>query len=62
MEDLDYMDVNWGTWSQKRDTLGNWIRNNHPNLDGFVNDITMEGAKDYLKAIELFSFNQDNFK
>ncbi|MFC4221428.1 hypothetical protein [Flagellimonas marina] len=60
VEDLDYMDVNWETWSHKRDTLVSWIRNNHPNLDGFVNDITMEGAIDYLKAIELFSSSQEN--
>lgn len=62
MEDLEYIDVNWETWSHERDSLVSWIKNNHPELDGFVNDMTMKGAKDYLRAIELFNLSQDNLR
>ena len=54
LEELDYIDVNWTAWNQEKDSLVNWIKANHPELDGFVNDMTMTGAMNYLKAIELF--------
>jgi len=54
LEELEYFDVNWDTWSQRRDSLVNWIQLNHNELDGFVNDMTMTGATNYLKAIELY--------
>lgn len=54
LEELDYIDVNWKEWNQEKDSLVNWIKLNHPKLDGFVNDMTMTGAKNYLKAIELY--------
>ncbi|MEP2056853.1 MAG: hypothetical protein ABJJ05_03555 [Maribacter litoralis] len=54
LEELDYIDVNWTAWNQEKDSLVDWIKVNHPELDGFVNDMTMTGAMNYLKAIELF--------
>ncbi|WP_299798161.1 nuclear transport factor 2 family protein [uncultured Maribacter sp.] len=54
LEELDYIEVNWKDWNQEKDSLVNWIKINHPKLDGFVNDMTMTGAKNYLKAIELY--------
>ncbi|WP_423996971.1 hypothetical protein [Maribacter sp. IgM3_T14_3] len=54
VEELDYIDVNWNTWAQRRDSLVSFVKVNHPELDGFVNDMTMPGAMRYLKAIELY--------
>ncbi|MGO4918672.1 hypothetical protein [Maribacter spongiicola] len=54
LEELEYIDVNWQEWNQEKDSLVNWIKVNHPNLDGFVNDMTLAGAMKYLKAIELY--------
>lgn len=53
-KELDYIDVNWDTWNQTKDSLVSFIKTKHPKLDGFVNDMTMNGATNYLKAIELF--------
>ncbi|WP_276168241.1 hypothetical protein [Zobellia alginiliquefaciens] len=54
IEDLDYEGPDWNIWQTKRDTLVSWVKVNHPELDGFVNDMTMNGAMNYLKAIELY--------
>ncbi|MDO6470786.1 hypothetical protein [Maribacter sp. 1_MG-2023] len=54
LEELEYIRVNWQEWNQEKDSLVNWTKVNHPNLDGFVNDLTMVGAMKYLKAIELY--------
>ncbi len=62
MEDLDYIDVDWEAWSQERDSLVSWIRNNHSNLDGFVNDMTMDGSINYLKAIEKYTTYKSAFE
>lgn len=55
LEELNYIDVNWNIWAQHRDSLVSWIKINHPELDGFVNDMTMQGAINYKKAIELYN-------
>jgi len=62
LEELESIDTNWEVWIQERDSLVNWIKNNHPDLDGFVNDMTMKGSKNYLKAIELFTSNKDSLQ
>ncbi|MDF4201747.1 hypothetical protein PXD56_02190 [Maribacter sp. SA7] len=54
LEELDYIDVNWDTWNQRKDSLVSFVKIKHPKLDGFVNDMTMKGAINYLKAIELY--------
>ncbi|WP_396632447.1 hypothetical protein [Maribacter sp. R86514] len=54
LEELDYIGVNWKNWNQQKDSLVNYIKTNHPDLDGFVNNMTMTGAMNYLKAIELY--------
>ncbi|WP_405399711.1 hypothetical protein [Maribacter sp. Asnod2-G09] len=58
IEELDYIDVNWDTWSQRKDSLVSMVKINHPELDGFVNDMTMKGAVNYLQAMELYD-NRD---
>ncbi|MEO9662403.1 MAG: hypothetical protein ABJG16_14400, partial [Maribacter dokdonensis] len=54
LEELEYINVNWNEWNQQKNALVEWAQLNHPELDGFVNDMTMKGAMDYLKAIELY--------
>ncbi|MEP2690017.1 hypothetical protein [Maribacter dokdonensis] len=54
LEELEYINVNWNEWNQQKNALVEWVQLNHPELDGFVNDMTMKGAMDYLKAIELY--------
>ena len=39
---------------KNRDELVNWIAENHPELNGFLNDQTKSGGMNYLKAIELY--------
>ena len=39
---------------KNRDELVNWITENHPELNGFLNDQTKSGGLNYLKAIELY--------
>ena len=54
LEALECLNTDWNVWQEERDSLVNWIEANHPELDGFIHDLTMDGAKDYLKAIELY--------
>lgn len=60
LKDFEYIDTNWNAWNKEKDSLVNWIKNNHPDLDGFVNDMTMQGSKNYIKAIELYQSHQNN--
>ena len=52
LEVVDYVDPDWNIWQQKRDTLVKWVQDNHPALDGFVHDLSMNGALNYVQAIE----------
>jgi len=54
IEVLDCLDTDWALWERERDALVLWTKAHHPELDGFMHDLTMEGAIDYLKAIELY--------
>lgn len=53
-ETLDCIDADWAIWEKERDSLVVWIGKRHPELDGFINDLSMNGAIKYLKAIELY--------
>ncbi len=46
--------ADWATWEARRDTLVRWIAEHHPELDGFINDLTMQGAQNYMQAMELY--------
>lgn len=54
IEDVDFIDVNWQIWQNERDKLVNWVQENNPELDGFINDLSKKGAINYVKAIELY--------
>ncbi|WP_051285033.1 hypothetical protein [Aequorivita capsosiphonis] len=43
---------------QNRDELVNWIAENYPELNGFLNDQTKGGGIKYLKAIELYKIKK----
>lgn len=54
IESLRCLGADWNIWQKERDSLVSWINENHPHLNGFINDMTMNGAINYLKAIELY--------
>ncbi len=38
----------------------NWVSVYHLKLDGFVHDMTMDGANNFLKAIKLFESSKND--
>lgn len=54
IESWECLGADWSIWQKERDSLVHWISKNNPNLDGFIHDMTMDGATNYLKAIELY--------
>lgn len=51
---MDCVDADWTVWEKERDSLVHWIDKNHPKLNGFIHDMSMKGAMNYLEAIALF--------
>ncbi len=60
IENLDCSNANWEIWQEERDALVSWVKLNHPELDGFINDLSGKGAVNYVKAIELYKIRQEN--
>ncbi|MFT6781217.1 MAG: hypothetical protein ACJA1A_001137 [Saprospiraceae bacterium] len=60
IESLDCKDANWEVWQKRVNILADWIEDNHPELHGFIHDMTMKGAKNYLKAINLYELNEND--
>ena len=54
LESLGCPGADWNVWQTERDSLVNWTKKNNPELDGFIHDLSMKGAINYLKAIELY--------
>lgn len=54
IQTLECEGVDWSTWQMQVKSLVNWTVINHPELDGFIHDMTMEGAIKYIKAIEMY--------
>ncbi|TKG94316.1 hypothetical protein EYV94_13620 [Puteibacter caeruleilacunae] len=56
---LQNHDTDREKWIENRDSLVNWIDNNHPELSGFIYDMTKLGSENYLKAIGLYNNRQE---
>lgn len=41
-------------WQSNRDSLVAWINQYHPDMSGFIHDLTKEGAEKYVSAIQLY--------
>jgi len=52
---VEHITLDKETCEKNTESLVSWIKIHHPELDGFVNNQTLDGAQDYLKAIELYS-------
>jgi hypothetical protein len=51
IEILEGVNTDWDAWQKERDSLVDWTHKNHPELDGFINDLSRKGALNYVKAI-----------
>ncbi|MDO1502143.1 hypothetical protein Q2T40_18565 [Winogradskyella maritima] len=54
IKELDCPTADWPLWGQRVDSLVQFIEKNHPDLDGFIHDLSMQGAQNYLDAIEAY--------
>lgn len=52
--DQDCPTANWEVWAKQVDTLVAWVADNHPELNGFIYDLTEQGALNYMRAIALY--------
>ncbi|WP_281543238.1 hypothetical protein [Maribacter aestuarii] len=59
IDELDCPDADWVLWQKQVNSLVNWVAKNHPEMDDFVNDLTMEGALNYVKAIALYQHSEN---
>ena len=55
----EYIKFDTETWESRRDSLVAWIDRNHPELTGFVFDLSPEGAQRYKKAMNLYRKNKE---
>lgn len=54
IENLTCPEANWELWGRKVDSLVSWVKINHPELNGFIHDLTMQGAQNYIEAIDFY--------
>ena len=53
IENMEFIDVDWEIWEQRKSALVSWIDHNYPELNGFINELTLKGAMKYLQAIRV---------
>ena len=61
IEAISYVNADWKIWTKRVDSLVKWVNTNHPDLDGFIHDLSMEGAINYLKAIKLYESRNNTY-
>lgn len=54
-----YIGANFAIWSAWKNSLVKWVDANHPDLNGFIHDLSKTGAENYLKAIDLFKLEKN---
>ena len=54
LEVVAYISYNHEKWIGNREKLVDWISLNHPELNGFIHDQSLNGGVNYMKAIELY--------
>ncbi|MBO3696917.1 hypothetical protein [Roseivirga sp. E12] len=54
IETGEFVLFNWDLWDSNRSKIVNYIKENHPELDGFLYDQTKQGALNYTRAINLY--------
>lgn len=52
--ETEYANFDYATWEKNKNGLIKWVEDNHPELNGFINDQTEAGGLKFLKAIELY--------
>lgn len=55
IETTKYLRFNDTLFVQTRDSMVAWIKQHHPELDGYIFDQTLQGAQNYIKALKLYS-------
>ncbi|MCU4158159.1 hypothetical protein J1N10_19450 [Carboxylicivirga sp. A043] len=53
LEVVKNLNADWKKWIARRYSLVNWVNVHHPELNGFIYDMTPQGAEQYKKAIAL---------
>lgn len=59
VQSLDCTEVDWKAWQMQVDSLVDWIDEMHPELNGFIHDMSMNGAINYMKAIDYYQIEKD---
>ncbi len=60
--EIECTNVDWSVWQKEVQSLVAWIGTYHPELDGFIYDMTEAGATNYLKAIALYQSRKDSIQ
>jgi len=55
IQELECENADWDAWQKNRDSLVSWTATNHPELNGFIYDMSMQGAINYLQAIAYYN-------
>lgn len=55
IETTQYLRFNDTLFVQTRDSMVAWIKQHHPELDGYIFDQTLQGAQNYVKALKLYA-------
>lgn len=62
IDSLDCEGADWKTWQKRVNALVSWIEVNHPELNGFIHDMTAEGANKYVKSIRLYEARNNDLE